>query len=81
MSGVKPWLVGLARAVLQAIALAAVVAVVNVLKVDDLPPELQTWAPILLLFFRTLEGMLDQRRDPAPQASLIKGGPLYPPTN
>lgn len=81
MTGVKPWLVGLARAVLHAAALAALVAAVNALKVDNLPPDLQTWAPLILFVARAIEGGLDHLNDPAPQASLIKGGPLNPPTN
>lgn len=80
-TGVKPWLVGMARAVIQAATLAALVAAINVMKVDDLPPELQTWAPLILFLARSIEGGLDQRHDPAPQASLIKGGPLNPPAN
>lgn len=75
-TGVRPWLVGLARGLAHALALAAVVFAIGVLSGPDLPDGLQVWAPAIILALRSIEGGLDDRRDPSRQAGLIKGGRL-----
>ncbi len=69
----RPAIVGLVRAILVAAAAAALAVVIQFLEVADLPAELETWVPVGLLVLRTLEGLVDDRRDPTPQAGLLGG--------
>jgi hypothetical protein len=55
-----PWLVGTARGIIEAAALAGLVAAAGAVSATDAPPELQALAPALLAIIRILEGLLDQ---------------------
>lgn len=71
----RPRVVGLVRAVLLAAAAAVLATVIDAVEVADLPAEIRVWAPVFLLVLRTLEGEVDDRRDPTPQAGLLGGKP------
>jgi hypothetical protein len=75
-TGVRPWLVGLVRGLIHAVAAAAIVFAITILGGPDLPDGLQVWAPALVLALRVIEGRLDDYHDPTPQASALKGGRL-----
>ena len=82
-TGVRPWLVGLARAALHAVLLAAAVAafhvVSNALQGPGVPMWLQLYAPLIVAVLRAAEGALDDKASGgAPQAGLLKGGPITP---
>jgi len=72
----RPWAVGAARGIVTAAVLAALAAVVEAANAADLPDGAAIWAPIVIVIVRTLEGLVDDRRQQgAPQAGLLKGGP------
>lgn len=75
-TGFRPWVVGLVRGLVHALAAAALVFAINTLGSADLPAELQIWAPAIILALRAIEGRLDDYHDPARQASALKGGRL-----
>lgn len=60
------WLAGTARGLLEAAALAAIVAAVAFLTGGEAPADLQVFAPLFIWIGRTLEGFADQI-DPAKQ--------------
>lgn len=55
-----PWLVASARGILEAVALAGLVAAAGAVQDVSAPAELQVYAPVLLALFRLLEGLADQ---------------------
>lgn len=73
-TGHRPYVVGLVRGLVHALAAAALIFGIEALDAADLPDGLQLWAPMLVLALRTIEGRLDDFHDPARQASALKGG-------
>ncbi len=74
LSGVNvpPAIVGLARGVLFAAAAAGLEALANGLTGANLPPQYGIYLPVALLLIRTVEGILDQaKQPPAPTVPLL----------
>lgn len=63
----SPLLTGLARSIAEAAAMAGILVGIEFVSGGNLPDELQTWGPILLLFLRNLEAVAD-KIDPAKQS-------------
>lgn len=70
--GVRPALVALARAALEA-AVLAVVGVLIVALGDVSTGDLAPWAPIGVLVLRQLEGLADEYIDPTRQRGPLGG--------
>ena len=61
----RPIAVALARAILEAAVLAAIVAVYVWLSTADLGDSWTHWTPLALLGLRTVEGWADEQIDPS----------------
>jgi len=68
--GIAPWIVGLARGVLEAAIIAGFEQLLLALDAVNIPGELQWIIPVAVLVIRKLEGLADQI-DPVKRSSRI----------
>ncbi len=74
----RPWLIGTARGILEALVLLACFLAIQALGAADVPDSLTAWAPIIIAAVRSLEGFADDRIDPTVRRGPLRGDPLDP---
>lgn len=66
---VPAWLTGLARSIVEAAVFAGLIVLTDWLASGDVPDELKTWAPLIIVGIRTIEGLADQIDESKKRAS------------